>query len=135
MNTDTTSRTEELVAHRCRACSEYRRDYADAVADGRAPDYGPMLDIQAVAGDYGTAILARFEGGRYLSPYFTQHDSEGDCWGNVGGDCQAPGECEFGWCGSDRYAVQQDAHEWLDTMSGCGIFGEWEWVPSGPACV
>jgi hypothetical protein len=104
---------EPLVAHRCRGCDEYRKDYADAIADGRAPDYGPM--------------------DRYLSPYFSQNDSEGDCWGNVGGECQAPSECEFGWCGSDRYAVQQDAHEWLSTMSGCGIFGEWDWEPCDAA--
>jgi hypothetical protein len=106
---------------------EFAADYRAAIEAGNAPDYGTMLGIEAVAGSYGTAILARFSDGRYLSPYFSQNDSEGDCWGNVGGECEAPGECEYGWCGSDRYAVLQDANEWLSTMSGAADWAEWRW--------
>tara|TARA_Y100000310_G_scaffold191356_1_gene191333 strand:+ start:531 stop:893 length:363 start_codon:yes stop_codon:yes gene_type:complete len=117
------------------ALQEYQTDYIEAVEEGNAPDYGTMLGIKAVAGNYGTAILARFSEDRYLSLYFNQHDAEGDCWGNVGGECEAPNDCEYGWCGSDRYAVLQDADEWLSTMSTCGIAGEWDWTESHPSVV
>jgi len=110
----------------------FAQDYRDAVEDGNAPDYGEMIAIRAIACDYGTAIVAEFHNERYLSPYFSQHDSEGDCWGNVGGECGAPDDCEYGWCGSDRFAVQQDADEWLSVMSGATDWSEWDWAESAP---
>ena len=112
----------------------FQANYRDAIEEGNAPDYGTMLDIKAVAGNYGTAILARYSEDRYLSLYFNKHDSEGDCWGNVGGACEAPNNCEYGWCGSDRYAVQENADEWLSTMTGSG-YQPWDWIESHPNVV
>ena len=108
----------------------FAQDYRDAVEDGNAPDYGEMIAIRAIAGDYGTAIVAEFHNERYLSPYFSQHDSEGDCRGDGGGECEAPDDCEYGWCGSDRFEVQQDAEEWLSVMSGATDWSEWDWAES-----
>ena len=108
-------------------------DYLAAVENGNAPDYGNPVGVLASIGAYGTAILVEFADGRYLSPYYNQNDSEGDCWGNVGGECGTPGECEYGWCGSTRYEALQDAEEWLSVMSGATDWHEWEWVDAQPS--
>ena len=105
----------------------FSADYRVAVEKGNAPDFGTPTAVRADVNDYGTAIVVEFPDGKRLSPYFNQHDAEGDCWGNVGGECGVPGECEFGWCGSPRFEALQDADEWLNNMSGATDWHEWEW--------
>ena len=114
---------------------QFAADYRKAVSIGNAPDYGEVVDVHAIAGRYGTAILVEFASGEYLSPYFSQNDSEGDCYGEYGGVCGAPGNCENGWCGSDRFAIAQDSDEWLDTMAGATNWSEWEWTDASPSVV
>jgi hypothetical protein len=113
----------------------FTADYQAAVENKNAPDYGAPVAVHAIAGRYGSAIMVEFSDGRYLSPFFNQNDSEGDCYGDNGGECGAPGECEFGWCNSDRFAIEQDANEWLDNMSGATDWYEGEWVDSSPSHV
>ena len=113
---------------------EFAADYREAIEAGNAPDYGTPIAVRADVNDYGTGIVVDFSDGRSLSPYHNQYDSEGDCWGNVGGECEAPNDCEYGWCGSDRYAVQENAEEWLSTMTGSG-YQPWDWIESHPNVV
>jgi hypothetical protein len=103
-------------------------DYLWAIKAGNAPDYGTPTAVRADVSDYGTSIVVEFSDGRTLSPYFNQNDSEGDCGADNGDECGAPGECEFGWCGSARFEALRDADEWLDTMSGATDWSEGEWV-------
>ena len=110
------------------ALQSFTADYLRAIKAGNAPDYGTPTNVRADIDDYGTSIVVEFPDGRILSPYFNQNDSEGDCYGNTGTECGAPGECEFGWCGSTRFEALQDADEWLDTMSCATDWSDWEWV-------
>jgi hypothetical protein len=119
---------------------QFATDYREAVKAGNAPpDYGTPVDVHAIAGKYGTAILVEFppDNGdpQYLSPFFNTSDSEGDCYGQHGGQCGAPEDCEFGWCGSDRFQVELDADEWLDSMAGAANWSEFEWIDSSPSMV
>jgi len=108
---------------------EFTTDYLAAIEEGNAPDYGMPVAISAHISDYGTAIVVEFADDKKLSPYFNQNDSEGDCYGKVGGECGDPGECEFGWCGSDRFEATQDPDEWLNRMSGATDWSEGKWEP------
>jgi hypothetical protein len=111
------------------ALQEFTADYLVAIEEGNAPDYGIPIAVVATVNDYGTGIYVEFSDGKRLSPYFNQYDSEGDCWGNVGSECRDPDECEFGWCGSDRFDAEQDPDEWLVVMSGATDWSEGKWEP------
>jgi hypothetical protein len=107
----------------------FAADYRQAIKLGNAPDYGEPVDVRVDVSGYGTSIDVMFADGRTLSPYFNQSDSEGDCYGDYGGMCGAPDECEeTGYCGSDRFAALEDADEWLNMMSGAANWEQWEWV-------
>ena len=106
----------------------FAADYRTAVKLGNAPDYGQPVVVRVDVSAYGTGFHVVFADGRTLSPYFNLHDSEGACWGDVGGTCRAPGECEYGWCGSDRFAVLEDSDAWLDGMAGATNWEKWEWT-------
>ena len=106
----------------------FTADYRAAIKLGNAPDYGEPVDVRVDVSGYGTSIDVVFADGRTLSPYFNQFDSEGDCWANQGDECGAPGECEYGWCDSDRFRATEDSDEWLNVMAGATDWAEWEWV-------
>jgi hypothetical protein len=106
----------------------FTTDYLSAIDKGTAPDYGTPIAVIADVTNYGTAIVIEFPDGKKLSPYFNQNDSEGDCYGDNGGKCGAPDDCEFGWCGSDRFNATEDADAWLDGMAGATNWDEWEWL-------
>ncbi len=108
----------------------FTADYRAAIKLGNAPDYGDPVDVRADVSGYGTRIDVVFADGRSLSPYYNDNDSEGDCGADVvmGGACQAPDECQYGWCDSDRFRATEDSDEWLNVMAGATDWAEWEWV-------
>ena len=108
---------------------EFTADYLAAIREGNAPDYGIPVTVSVDISEYGTGVVVEFADGKKLSPYFNTLDSEGDCYGKVGYECQDPGECEFGWCGSDRFEATQDPDEWLNGMSTATDWSEGKWLP------
>ena len=108
----------------------WKADYEKAIELGNAPDFGEPTDIYAMNGRYGSTIIFAFEDDKYLSPYFNQSNTESDCDKE---NCPIPDECEFGYCNSDYYQIEQNADEWLDVMYGATQWSEWEWVETEPA--